>query len=155
MPACRRREAAVSLLRRRRDELRVTARGRPPKPRSSTESELTRIDVMAQRVEALEARLGHDSLDARETVAKRLLARLARARSADPETGESLPVIVDDPLLRVPVDRRHDLLDMLMRVSERMQVIYVTDDPVVMRWARHTQGGRLASSSSSRSPRNA
>jgi len=132
---------AVSLLCRRRDELR----SRLGVDLVDDDERAQQLQTMDRRVRELERRVADDrTIPPRETMAKRLLARMARARSAGAEvggpSGESLPVILDDPLLRVAVDRRCDLLDMLARVSERVQVIYVTEDPVVVSWARQRAG---------------
>ena len=66
---------------------------------------------------------------------ERLLARLGRARHAAPDGGP-LPAILDEPFLNVPAGHKWDLLDMVERLSEGSQIIYLTDDPYVAAWAK-------------------
>jgi hypothetical protein len=42
--------------------------------------------------------------------------------------------------LRVPAERKWDLLDLLHRLSERHQLIYLSDDPFVAAWASQKDG---------------
>ena len=66
---------------------------------------------------------------------ERLLGRLARARHAAPDGGP-LPAILDEPFIDVPAGHKWDLLDMVERLSEGSQIIYLTDDPYVAAWAK-------------------
>lgn len=52
-----------------------------------------------------------------------------------------LPLLVDEPLNQIPADKREALLDMLLRLSARVQMIYLTEDPVVRAWARAHEAG--------------
>ena len=96
-----------------------------------------RHDAVARRVAALEEGAGLsetvvvDPADLQE----RLLARLGRARHAAPDGGP-LPAILDEPFLNVPAGHKWDLLDMVERLSEGSQIIYLTDDPYVAAWAK-------------------
>jgi hypothetical protein len=45
--------------------------------------------------------------------------------------------------LRVPAERKWDLLDMLYRLSERHQLLYLSDDPFVAAWARQCHDGAV------------
>ena len=54
-----------------------------------------------------------------------------------------LPVLLDEVLLRVPAERKWDLLDLLYRLSERHQLVYLSDDAFVAAWARQCPGGSL------------
>jgi uncharacterized protein YhaN len=47
-----------------------------------------------------------------------------------------VPVLLDDPFVRVPAERKWELMDMLRRLSEKTQLLYLTDDPFVGAWAR-------------------
>ena len=58
-----------------------------------------------------------------------------RARHAAPDGGP-LPAILDEPFPNVPAGHKWDLLDMVERLSEGSQIIYLTDDPYVAAWAK-------------------
>jgi hypothetical protein len=93
--------------------------------------------AVERRVAALEARNGDQSGDpsAINEIHQNLVARLTVAAQAAPH-GDPVPVVLDEVLQRVPSDRTWDLLDMLLRVAEQQQVIYLTDDAFVAAWAR-------------------
>jgi hypothetical protein len=94
--------------------------------------------ALERRVMALEARHGgHDANGDPGAVAdiqQHLLARLTQAATAGPH-GDPLPAVLDEVFLRIPADRKWDLLDLLFRLSEKHQLIYLTDDPFVAAWA--------------------
>ena len=96
-----------------------------------------RHSAVARRVTSLEEGSGIsesvvvDPADLQE----RLLARLGRARHAAPDGGP-LPAILDELFLNVPAGHKWDLLDMVERLSEGSQIIYLTDDPYVAAWAK-------------------
>ena len=48
-----------------------------------------------------------------------------------------VPLVLDDPLVQLDPTSHHDLLDVLARVSQRTQVVLLTEDRVVTSWARH------------------
>ena len=102
--------------------------------------------ALERRVMALEARHGgHDANGDPGAVAdiqQHLLGRLTKAATAGPH-GDPLPVLLDEVFLRVPAERKWDLLDLLYRLSERHQLIYLSDDAFVAAWARQCAGGSL------------
>lgn len=95
--------------------------------------------AVERRVAALEARSsGPDGLTDPGLVAdlqQHLLARLTVAAQAAPH-GDPVPVVLDEVLQRVPADRTWDLLDLLLRLAEHQQLVYLTDDAFVAAWAR-------------------
>ncbi len=96
-----------------------------------------RHSAVARRVAALEEGSGLSEsivVDPAE-LQERLLARLGRARHGAPDGGP-LPAILDEPFLNVPAGHKWDLLDMVERLSEGSQIIYLTDDPYVAAWAK-------------------
>lgn len=106
----------------------------------TTEVDLDRLAdrqaAVARRVAALEARLGtNGDPGAIADLQQGLLARLTAASQAGPG-GDPVPVVLDEVLARVPPDRTWDLLDLVLRLAERHQVIYLTDDAFVAAWAR-------------------
>jgi len=62
-----------------------------------------------------------------------LLARVAAVRSVG-ELG-SLPLVMVEPLVSLPQEDRRRVLEMVVRMSEIVQVIYLSDDPEIVRWA--------------------
>ena len=99
--------------------------------------------AVERRVMALEARHGgHDANGDPGAVAdiqQHLLGRLTQAATAGPH-GDPLPAVLDEVFLRVPAERKWDLLDLLHRLSERHQLIYLSDDPFVAAWASQKAG---------------
>lgn len=110
-------------------------------PRDTTDLELLadRHSSMGRRVAALESRSAggqHETVAQRmEDIHENLLAHLTRATHAGP-ADESVPVLLDEPFLAVPAERKWELLDMLCRLGEKTQLVYLTDDPFVASWAR-------------------
>ena len=94
--------------------------------------------AVERRVMALEARHGgHDANGDPGAVAdmqQHLLGRLTQASTAGPH-GDPLPAVLDEVFLRVPAERKWDLLDLLHRLSEKHQLVYLSDDPFVAAWA--------------------
>lgn len=92
-----------------------------------------------RRVAALEAAQAGSELcgdpSAIAALRQQLLAHLSAASTAGPN-GDPVPVVLDEVLLRVSPDRTWDLLDLLLRVAENHQLIYLSDDPFVAAWAR-------------------
>lgn len=68
-------------------------------------------------------------------LAHSLVTSLARLRRAGHE-GESLPLIIDDPLGELSERTRIELLELVARTSGPPQVILLTDDPAITSWAR-------------------
>ncbi len=95
-----------------------------------------RHSALERRVAVLEAGVdgGGETLELGE-VREYLLARLTKASAAGP-ADEPLPVVLDEPFLRAPADAKWELLDLLERLTEKVQVVYLTDDPYIGAWAR-------------------
>jgi uncharacterized protein YhaN len=68
-------------------------------------------------------------------IQQHLLGRLTKAAQAGAHA-DAVPALLDEVFLRVPAERKWDLLDVLYRLSERHQLIYLTDDPFVAAWAQ-------------------
>ncbi len=71
-----------------------------------------------------------------------LLARLATQRSVS--LAGSLPLLLDDALMGLEDAAVEHVLGRLERMAEAVQVIVVTDDPVVASWAARTGADRAA-----------
>jgi len=71
-----------------------------------------------------------------------LLARLAAQRNLS--YAGSVPLLVDDALADVPEPDRVHLLERLERMSDAVQIVYLTDDPVVLAWAQEAGITRAA-----------
>ncbi|CAN5678349.1 hypothetical protein BH10ACT1_BH10ACT1_38250 [soil metagenome] len=93
-----------------------------------------RYDLGLSRVNELEARL--DQLaQGPGSLQQRLISRLGRTTwLGDHE--ETVPVLVDDALVSLPVAERMELLDLLVQLATHTQVVLLTADPVAARWAR-------------------
>lgn len=102
--------------------------------------------AVERRVIALEARHGGQGdagdPDAVADIQRQLLGRLTKAATAGPR-GDALPALLDEVFLRVPAERKWDLLDLLYRLSERHQLIYLSDDAFVAAWARQCPDGAV------------
>ena len=105
-----------------------------------------RHSAMERRVASLEAQLDNDrpgtTIAQVADVQQYLLAHLTRAGHCGPQD-ESVPVVLDEPFLRIAADRKWELLDMLRRLGETTQLIYLTDDPYVGAWARRRASAGL------------
>ena len=64
-----------------------------------------------------------------------LLGRVASARRVGPG-GESVPLIIDDVLRTLPRVQKHRLLDLLARLGDAAQIIYLSLDDETLEWAR-------------------
>ncbi len=97
------------------------------------------------------ARPGWSEIDA-EAIEFYLLARLAAQRQVS--YAGSAPMIIDDALAGVPEADVRRILDGLGRMAESVQIVYVSDDPVVIDWAQQRPDdavvtGRLATGAES------
>jgi hypothetical protein len=105
-----------------------------------------RHSAMERRVASLEAEQGSGTSDSAiaelADVHQYLLAHLTRAGHAGP-FDESVPVIFDEAFVRIAAERKWELLDMLRRLAEKTQLIYLSDDPFVGAWARRRAGAGL------------
>ncbi len=68
-----------------------------------------------------------------ESIEFYLLARLAAQRNVS--FSGSVPMVLDDALLGLDADQVHSLLNKLERMSEAVQILYLSDDPDVAEWA--------------------
>jgi hypothetical protein len=73
-----------------------------------------------------------------------LAARFTALRRVGP-SGESMPLILDDPLLAVEAGVKQWILELVGRSAGSPQVVYLTADPEVAAWARlEAMAGHLA-----------
>ncbi len=94
-----------------------------------------RREALARRVAILDASSGAGSrLLPFEEAEMVLLGRFSQARRVGPEA-EPVPIVVDDALAGFPRHDKWRLLDLLARLGEASQVIYLTDDPDTAEWA--------------------
>jgi hypothetical protein len=97
-----------------------------------------RHSAMERRVASLESRHGGIdplALGALADVQQYLFAHLSRASHGGPHS-DPVPVVLDEVFARIPAERKWELLDMVRRLGENTQLIYLTDDPYVGAWAR-------------------
>lgn len=104
-----------------------------------------RYKAVLRRVEVLETDLRERGMladGATDGVEQYLLARLAAVRGA--ADNPVLPVVLDDPFRTLDPERKAELMELCQRLADRVQVIYLTDDADIARWARrHTNDGTL------------
>ncbi len=94
-----------------------------------------RREALARRVEVVANGALDDALHDLTEVQQVLLGRLASARRVGP-SGESVPVVFDEPFERIHGDNKWALLDSLEKLSASVQLVYLTDDVDVLVWAR-------------------
>jgi hypothetical protein len=75
------------------------------------------------------------SEDLGSVLAEELVVRLAEARRLG-TSGESFPLVLDDPFVNFDSSVKPALLELLVDASHRQQVIMLTEDPDVAAWAR-------------------
>ena len=100
-----------------------------------------RAETLERRVEVLETEIGLASNRGQadpDLVEQHLLGRLAIARRAG--GFEPLPLLLDEPFAASSEPRLGALLDMIDRLSDRVQLIFLTDDDRVVEWARARRG---------------
>lgn len=71
-----------------------------------------------------------------------VLGRIAAQRSVG--LVGSVPLVVDDAFAGLPAEDIVRLLDRLDRMSASVQIVYLTEDPVVLRWAMARPGDRVS-----------
>lgn len=98
---------------------------------AAAEQRLTTADSV---VTALEERLDHLGTDG-GSPKERLLMRLRRTTALSGEE-ESVPVLIDDAIRGMEDGARLELLDVLVEMSSSVQIIVLSDDPLVTAWAR-------------------
>jgi hypothetical protein len=131
-------EPDIEALRRRRDEAarayEVASRVVPDVERLAD-----RRAAVERRVTVLEAALGDSpaavALADPADIERYLLARITAVRGTGAQR-EPLPLILDDPFVRIRGERKGELLDLVERLAERAQIVYLSDDPDVQLWAR-------------------
>ncbi len=95
-----------------------------------------RREALARRVTILEASAGTGpQLVTAEEAEMVLLGRFAQTRRVGTEA-EPVPVLVDDALAAFPRHEKFRLLDLVARLGEASQVVYLTDDEETLEWAR-------------------
>jgi hypothetical protein len=108
------------------------------------------VEHLADRKAAVERRVNvlESSIDGepamgssveRDDLQRQLIARLTTARKG--VGAEALPVLLDEPLVRVRGDQKWELLDLIERVADKTQIVYLTDDHDVVLWARRRAAG--------------
>jgi hypothetical protein len=85
------------------------------------------------------AALGSGVSDAAE---RTLVAQLTSLRQVS--YAGSVPLLLDDPLRGLPEADTRQVLDRIERMADSVQVIYATDDPLVLAWARDAGFERAA-----------
>lgn len=84
-----------------------------------------------------------DGPDVSAELAQAILARVRAVRALTPE--DTLPLVVDDPFDGLDAATKPVLLEMLVAQARNLQIIVVTADPDVVRWAQgEATRGRLA-----------
>jgi hypothetical protein len=112
-------------------ELDAAGRGLPDIDRLAD-----RREALARRVAILEVSAGTGPLLVTAEEAEMvLLGRFAQTRRIGPEA-EPIPVLVDDALAAFPRHDKWRLLDLVARLGEASQVVYLTDDEETLEWAR-------------------
>lgn len=103
---------------------------------------LDRRAAVERRVAVLEGELDEGvatrRVSARE-LEPQLQARLAAARRPGSHD-ETIPLLLDEALLRCASEVKWGVLDMIERCSAQVQMVYLTDDPEVVTWARRRVG---------------
>jgi len=104
-----------------------------------------RLDALGRRVAILENASGTGpNLLTFEEAEMVLLGRLAQARRVGRHS-EALPILVDDALAAFARHDKRRLLDLLSRLSEASQIVYLTEDRETIEWAEtRTEDGRVA-----------
>lgn len=105
-----------------------------------------RHSAMERRVAALESvnwnGVDESTVSELADLHQHLLAHLTKASHAGP-LDEPVPVVLDDVFARIAAERKWELLDMLRRLGEKTQLVYLTDDPFVGAWARRRASAGL------------
>ena len=121
------------------EEADRTERGLPDIGRLSD-----RREALQRRVSILQANSGDgNSLLSFEEAEMVLLGRFAQARRVGPES-EPVPIVVDDTLAGFPRHDKWRLLDLLARLGEASQVVYLTEDAETLDWASSRAGAGSA-----------
>lgn len=106
----------------------VAAAGRPDVVGAERQFQLA-----TSRVRTVEDQI--DDIAGGGSVAERLIGRLDRAAAITGGT-EAVPVLIDSAFNGLPEVEQLSLLDLLMACSSEVQIVLLSDDSVVTRWAR-------------------
>ncbi len=129
-------DPAARLLARRRASLRARMAELPDD--AEVAATRRRLAAVADRLARLEGGPGADV----ERTRRALLGRVAQLRP-DGVTAIA-PLVLDEALVGLAPDDLLDLLELVVRVAERTQVVLLTGEPAVATWARHrAAGGQL------------
>jgi hypothetical protein len=93
-----------------------------------------RSTLAADRVRALEAELSSQS-EGPTALRRRVADRIARTTWVG-EGEEGLPLIIDDAFVDVDPGELFKLLDLIVRLSNRTQIVLLTSDATIAKWAR-------------------
>ncbi len=91
-----------------------------------------------RQVATLVREAGADSAEVDADLAElnqRVVAHLTNAMRVGPRA-EPLPVLFDEPFVGVPAELKWELMDLVRRLAERTQLVYLTDDAFIGAWAR-------------------
>ena len=95
-----------------------------------------RLEGLRRRVRMLETGTGEAlAVPEPKELEMYLLGRVASARRVGPG-GEPVPLIVDDVLRTLPRVQKHRLLDLLARLGDAAQIVYLSLDDETLEWAR-------------------
>jgi hypothetical protein len=96
-----------------------------------------RLEGLRRRIRMLETGTGEAlAVPEPKELEMYLLGRVASARRVG-SVGEPVPLIVDDVLRTLPRLQKHRLLDLLARLGESAQIVYLSFDEETLDWARH------------------
>jgi hypothetical protein len=122
-------DAVVSLHARRRAALQARMAELPDD--ADVTAARRRLDAVADRLDRLDEGRGADVERTRDA----LLGRLARLR---PDGATAIaPLVLDEALVGLAPDELVDLLELVVRVAGRTQIVILTGDPTVATWSRH------------------
>lgn len=93
-----------------------------------------RCGLAAERIRTLEAELTALT-DGPTALRRRVADRIARTTWVGPNE-EALPLIIDDALVDVEPSELFKLLDLIVRLSSRTQIVLLTSDVTIAKWAR-------------------
>jgi tetratricopeptide (TPR) repeat protein len=93
-----------------------------------------RLAVATERLRTLEAEQATRA-DGPTAVRRRIADRIARTTWVGPNE-ESLPLIIDDALVAVEPSELFKVLDLVVRLSTRTQIVVLTSDATIAKWAR-------------------
>ncbi len=93
-----------------------------------------RLDVATERMRSLEDE-ERELAEGSGSVRRRLADRIARTTWIGPNE-ESLPVIIDDAFVGAEPEELFKLLDLIVRLSSSAQIVLMSSDLTVAKWAR-------------------